>query len=320
MPKRTLILTLLVSLVFLAACASASDSFEMPAAEPAFLGEAAEEGMAYDGDFDSSAANSARTSLQSVVAQERLIIREGNMEIVVDDTDASLAEISRLAESSGGWVVSTNLYDGGGAKSGSITIRVPVDQFDSSMARIRDMANEVRNESTNSDDVTEEYVDLDARVGNLEATADRVRNFLDQAKNVEEALAVNQELSRLEGDIESLKARMKYLSDSADFSLLVIYLTPDELAQPIEIGGWQPEGVARDAFETLVNALQGLVDILIWSGILCLPLLIIVGVPLFIIVRYYTRRRKRKAAEAHQERDTAGEEIVASEVSAEPGE
>lgn len=320
MSKRFFMMGLLISLTFLAACAADDDSFSLSSGEPAYFEEAAEEEMAFEGDLDRAAYDVTSTTLQSLETQERLIIREGNMEIVVEDTEASLADISHLAERSGGWVVSTNLYDGGQAKSGSVTIRVPVDQFDATMAAIRDMANEVRNESTSSDDVTEEYVDLDARVANLEATADRVRNFLDAAKNVEEALAVNQELSRLEGDIESLKARMKYLSESADFSLLDIYLTPDELAQPIEIGGWHPEGVARDAFETLLGALQGLVNILIWGGIFCLPILIIVGVPLFFLVRYYIRRRKRNEAESNQEQEVAEESMAESEVSAETGE
>ena len=161
------------------------------------------------------------------------------------------------------------------------------------MNRIKEGALEVRSESTESQDVTEEYVDVEARLANLEATADRVRNFLDVARNVEEALAVNQELSRLEGDIESLKGRRDYLRQSAAFSSLSVYLTPDELSQPIEVAGWRPEGVAKSAIESLITAFQWLGNVAIWAILFCLPLGLLVGIPLFFLIRFFYRRRRR---------------------------
>ncbi len=115
---------------------------------------------------------------------------------------------------------------------------------------------------------------------------------------MEDALDVNRELSRLESDIEVIKGRMQYLSQSAAFSTLTVNLIPDEISQPVEIGGWRPEGVAKDAIEALVSALQTLADVAIWAGIFCLPLALLAGVPLFFIGRYVYRRRQRgKAAQ-----------------------
>ena len=292
MYKKFASIIFLASLFLLVACSA--DAEEAFPADAAFYSEAAEEEAA---SFDSGAPNVAgdvvKTTFQAQDTQERLIIREGNMNVVVEDTNVSLAEFAKLAESRGGWVVSSEVYDGGGgAKSGSITLRIPVEQFEATMSTIRRAVVEVDSESTSSQDVTEEFVDLDARVGNLEATADRVRSFLDESRNVEEALEVNRELSRLEGEIESLKARMKYLSQSAAFSLLVVYLTPDELSQPLVIAGWRPEGVARDAFEALLSTLESLGSVAIWSGVFCLPLLLIFGIPAFFIARYFYRRRR----------------------------
>jgi hypothetical protein len=293
MCKKFPLIIFLISLGLLVACsANAEEAFP---ADAAYYSEADEEEAA---SFDSGAPNVAgavvKTTFQAQDTQERLIIREGNMNVVVEDTNVSLAEFAKLAEGKGGWVVSSEVYDGGGgAKSGSITLRIPVEQFEATMSTIRKAVVEVDSESTSSQDVTEEFVDLDARVGNLEATADRVRSFLDESRNVEEALEVNRELSRLEGEIESLKARMKYLSQSAAFSLLVVTLTPDELSQPLEIAGWRPEGVARDAFEALLSTLESLGSVAIWSGVFCLPLLLIFGIPAFLIARYFYRRRRR---------------------------
>jgi hypothetical protein len=261
--------------------------------------EMAAEAEPMDGDFSSSVPGDTleKISLQNQQGPERLIIRTGDVAIVVQDSEASAQAIAQLADSLNGWLVESDLYESNGVKRGSVTIRVPAEQFDVAVAETKAMALEVRSESTSSQDVTEEYVDLESRLTNLEATADRVRGFLDEASNVEDALDVNRELSRLEEEIEVIKGRMQYLRQSAAFSVLTVALIPDELSQPIEIGGWQPEGVAKDAIEALVSALQAAANVAIWGGIFCLPLALLVGVPLFFIGRYFYRRRQRGQAD-----------------------
>jgi hypothetical protein len=230
-------------------------------------------------------------------AQERMIIRTGQMSIVVADTEAALAEIARLAETLGGWVVSSNAYQyDERAKMGSIRVRVPANRFDEIVAAVKETAVSTTRESTDSQDVTDEYVDLSSRLDNLEATADRVRAFLDDAHNVEEALDVNRELSRLEEQIEVLKGRMQYLSQSAAYSTLTVEIRPDVLSQPLSVGGWEPQGTARAAVEALVTALQGLVNLVIWLLIFIIPLAILIVGPIWWIVRTVRRRRKATAA------------------------
>ncbi len=229
---------------------------------------------------------------QIPLAQDRLIIRTGHMSIVVMDTEAALADIARLAEANGGWVVSSNAYqfDERG-KRGSITVRVPADRFDEMVAGVKATAVTTTRESTESQDVTEEYVDLSARLNNLQATADRVRSFLDEAQNVEEALEVNRTLSQLEERIEVIQGRMNYLSQSAAYSTLTINITPDALSQPLALGGWEPQGTARAAIESLVVALQGLANLAIWLLLFLLPLGLLVFIPLWLLVRTIRRRR-----------------------------
>jgi hypothetical protein len=149
-------------------------------------------------------------------------------------------------------------------------------------------------------------------LANLEATADRVRAFLDETKNVEEALAVNQELSRLEGEIEVLKGRIKYLEQSSAFSTVSIDLTPDILSQPIEVGGWQPQGVVRSALEALISALQTLVDIAIWLVLFLLPVLIIIAIPIWLLVtlvRRWRRRRKEQLSTTEGESQEVDQDV-----------
>ena len=129
-----------------------------------------------------------------------------------------------------------------------------------------------------------------------------MRGFLAETENVEEALAVNVELSRLEAEIESLKGRQQYLSQSAAFSTIHITLTPDAASQPIEIGGWQPQGIAKDAVESLVSALQGVAGFAIWLVVFVLPILLVVGLPLYLGGRFVWRRvRGRRVSVAPSE-------------------
>lgn len=228
--------------------------------------------------------------------QDRLIIRTGQMSIVVIDTETALTDIARLAEAAGGWVVNSHAYQyDERAKLGSITVRVPAAQFDEIVAAVKETAVSTTRQTSASQDVTEEYVDLSARLDNLQATADRVRTFLDEAQNVEEALAVNRELSRLEGEIETITGRMQYLSQSAAYSTLTVEITPDVLSQPLAIGSWEPQGVAREAIEALVTALQGVANLVIWLLIFVLPLAVLILLPLWLLIRTVRHRLQVKS-------------------------
>jgi hypothetical protein len=90
---------------------------------------------------------------------------------------------------------------------------------------------------------------------------------------------------------------MKYYRESAAMSLISINLIPDALSQPFEVGGWKPEGVAKDALEALVRTLQDIASVLIWAGIYILPLALVFGLPGFLLIRFAIRRtRKPKPA------------------------
>ncbi|MBX3057929.1 MAG: DUF4349 domain-containing protein [Anaerolineae bacterium] len=306
--NKILFLPLLFLALLLVSCAGASmsepqfaydttGSGAAPAPAQAPMEEAADGSEMAWNKVDNLSFASSQGAAGQVNQVERLIIRTGNLRLVVADTEETVADITRLAEQSGGWVVSANLYQyGADAKSGDITIRVPAAGFVGIIDALKAMAVEVQSESVSGQDVTEEYVDLSARLGNLEATAVRVRSFLDEATTVEEALAVNQELSRLEGEIEVIKGRMQYLSQSAAFSTITISLTPDIAARPVQVAGWRPQGVARDAVEALISALQGLATLALWLVILVLPLVLLIGIPLWLLVRFAVRRRRARVA------------------------
>ena len=131
-----------------------------------------------------------------------------------------------------------------------------------------------------------------SRLTNLEATAARIRELLKDAKDVDEALQVNLKLSEVESEIEQIKGRMQYLKDRSAFSTMVVTLNPQRPTPTPE--AWQPGKTVETAAKSAGNLLRGLIDGVIWFGIVLLPFVI----PLIIIVAvivYFNRRRKKAA-------------------------
>jgi len=297
-----LFLLVIVVLATLTGCAkSAREQVGVPAppevayvevaAEDTALYHAVSEDVLYRAD---EATSSVETGFQP---QERLIIRNADLSIVVDDTVESMEAIEELVNGTEGWVVNSNVWEYDGIKRGNISVRVPAEGLDAFLDQVHSLANEVPRQSVSGQDVTEEYVDIQAQLSNLQATRDRVRSFLDDADDVEEALAVNVELGRLEGEIERITGRMKYLESSARYSSVNIEITPDELAQPMHIGRWQPEGTARDAIQALISTLQWLADALIVLALYVLPVALVIVGPIYLFIRYLRKRRAKRAVE-----------------------
>lgn len=298
-------LTLILLLLVLAACGrSAGDELSV-SQEAGFIGApsapmempAAEEAMDMAFYAEGEVSRTLTETVQEA-GQERLIIRSADLDVIVTDTAEAMRTITDMVNEAGGWVVNSSVYQyDESAMTGNMAVRVPAAGFDSFLDAVSGLAVEVTRISTSGQDVTEEYVDLAARLRNLEATAERLRALLDEARTVKDTLEVSRELSVVEGEIEALKGRMQYLEQSSAFSAVSINFTPDVLAQPLEVGGWQPQGVARAAIESLVDALQTLADVAIWFAIFVLPLLLLVGVPAYLVIRAARRRRAaRKSA------------------------
>ncbi len=160
---------------------------------------------------------------------DRMIVRTGDMYLVVDDVAVSLEQIAQLADTCDGYVVSSNSWQDGERMMGNISIRVDAVYFDSAIQSLRAMAVEVERVSTSGQDVTEEYIDLNARLINLEASEAQLLNLMEQAGTVEEILEVQREVTRTREEIEQIKGRMQYLEQSSATSLIQIQLEHSKL-------------------------------------------------------------------------------------------
>ena len=153
---------------------------------------------------------------------QRVIVRTARADLVVDAVQPSLDAIGRAAEDAGGWVVSTSRAS---KHSGSVSVRVPAPALDDFIETLRGMAAEVLSESTDSQDVTDEYFDLRARLDNMLATQERMLEFLDLAPDARQALEVQRDLNELQTEIERAKGRIQLLEETSAFSLVTVNLT-----------------------------------------------------------------------------------------------
>jgi len=160
---------------------------------------------------------------------DRMIIRTANMQLVVDDVRDTIDKITDLAQDQQGYVVNSSSWKEGERVVGQITIRVPSSDFHYAMSMLRSMAVEVNSETTSSQDVTEEYVDLEATLRNLEATEVQLLKLMEKAEKVEDILNVQRELSRVQQDIERTKGRMQYLERTSAMSLIQVSLEQSKL-------------------------------------------------------------------------------------------
>ena len=160
-------------------------------------------------------------ALAQLVTQRRIIIRTVNMVIVVDEIQDAIDDISLLADTMGGWVVSTDRRE---KHSGVISVRVPAAGLDLAIEEVREMAKDVESEVTTSQDVTDEYFDLQSRLKNQQATEEALIRLLDRADSVEHALAVQRELSAVQENVERLLGRIKLLEETSAFSLITVNL------------------------------------------------------------------------------------------------
>lgn len=243
----------------------------------------------------------------------RMVITNVDLTIVVKDPQKKMDAASQLATQLGGWVVSSNIYqtytqNGEPVPQATISVRVPSPKLNETLSQIKADAIEVRNETRSGQDVTSQYTDLQSQLTNLEQAEEDLLAIMDEAKNnpnsnttskTQDVLSVYSQITQVRGQIEQIKGQMQYYQEFTDTSLINLTLVAEETIKPIEIGGWKPQGVARDAIQALVKFLQGFVNFLIYLILLVLPVLIVIFGPIALIVwgivALVRRNKARKA-------------------------
>jgi len=233
---------------------------------------------------------SGGADIEEVTKEDRLVIKSAQLSVVTKDVPAAAKGLTEYAQSVGGFVVEVDLDDLEDSPSATVTMRIPVEQFDAALGKVRESGIRVVSESVEGEDVTEEYVDSEAQLKSLEASEQQFMEIMKQAVNVEEVLLVQRELEKVRSKIERIKGRMQYMERSAKLSTITVYLSSDAEDLPVvnPSDKWQPIVIIKGAFRSLLGLFKGLGNILIWIAVF-----IPIWVPAWLIVRWY-RRRKRQ--------------------------
>jgi len=265
------------------------------APEPAPAMEMEEAKASYGGDGETQGAG-----IPGAANVERKIIYTVGLDLIVEDTEVAFKEVQRLAEEMGGFVANSNMWRQDEHPRGSLTVRVPADALEDALESFRALAVDVEGQQVDSQDVTEEYVDLEARLENEQRTERELQELLESRSalgKTSDILEVHRELNQVRGQIEQIQGRMTYLENLSAMATVHISLTPDELVQPVVVAGWRPQGTARKAIRMLLNTLQFLADAAITFFLYILPVLIVIAIPivgLYLIVRALVRRSRRR--------------------------
>lgn len=304
MKRATVFFVVMLIVLPLAACAAATPQLAervmpeapmpAPAAQPAPAGARAD-----------SAGGASLQLPQEVAPDPRKIVYTANVSMVVKDPAQSIEQIRTLAAAANGYVSQSQLYQyTGDQMRGNVTLRVPVENYQSVLNQLKAMAVRVLTENSNANDVTAEYTDLEAQLRNLEAAEKELQALLTEVRErpgatAEDILNVYNALAEKRGEIEQVKGRLQYLSNQVALSTITADLVPDEITKPIVEEGWQPLVTLKNAFRRLVAVMQGLVDVAINLVVVVLPLAIVLLVPivLLVLVIRWWRRRRRKAAQ-----------------------
>lgn len=221
----------------------------------------------------------------------RMVIRDTNLSMVVNDVGGIIRDIENLAAQYGGFLVDSNLNVPEGASSGTITVRVKASERAAALDAIKKLGVRVVSESVSGRDVTDQYEDIGAKLDVLNRTKAKFEEIMDQAVEIQDLLQVQRELVSLQSQIDNLKGRQEFLKKSADLTKITVYLSTDELALPYAPDtAWRPAVVFKQAVRSLITTVRGLGNRLIWLAVysvIWLPLLI--G---FVLIRKFLTRKK----------------------------
>jgi len=221
------------------------------------------------------AASASSPALDASVG--RKIIRTASIEMLVQNPAEMAESITKMAESLGGYLVSSDV--GRNSAAATLTIRVPAARFDEARSHIRSLGLKVESEKVDAQDVTRQYVDQDATLRNLRAEEAQYLTILKQAHTVKDLLAVDEKLSEVRGQIEQQQAEFNSLSQQIETVAITISLRTQAEAQVFGLN-WRPlyqlKLAARDGLDSLATyasamttILFDLPAILLWLATIC---------------------------------------------------
>ena len=283
MPRRLIALIVLV-LALATACATAGAPTSAP--NP----------IAASGAVDAAKAEAGRGTapadgIPSLFTPDRDLIITANVAMRSDDPWKTADAAKQIAQTLGGGVVNLSQGGSGTQRSATLTMRVPSSKFDDAIAALKRLDGEVVSSNVDAKDVTDQLVDLDARITTLRAEEARYLQLFASAKTVDEMLKVQLALTQLRTQIEQLAAQQKNTKDRVAFSNITLAVTPIATIPSEPFAKWDPARTFASATAALAALFRVMADVAIW-------ILVFGWIPLVAVALTLAATRVRRAPAA----------------------
>ena len=215
--------------------------------------------------------------------------KSGSISFLVEDIDEAVTSMKSINTKYSAQI--TNIYDHGRGNDRyvQITTKVEVGDFEKYYDSLREIEGDVVDASISTTDVTEEYIDITARLKNLRSTEEQLTEIMQSADTVTDVLAVQRELNSVRGEIESYEQRKRYFDSQTDYSYISVTFSVDKTGLNVTEDEWKPWGEFKSAVKSLLDVLKGFVNLLIWLVVFS-PLVLIP----FFVIKYLIRGKKAK--------------------------
>lgn len=229
----------------------------------------------------------ARQNKEQAPEPQRKIVRTASLRLRVDRFDEATQRVRELATTSGGHIERESV----GGQQGSLTLRVPSDRLDDVLNRFSEIGG-VEHRDIQTQDVTEQAVDIEARLANQRASVERVRAMMEKTGDIASLVRVEEELTRRQADLDSLQRRQQALAGQVAMSTIQVTINARSSAPPVVQEGFV--GGLASGWRALVDTVR--VSLVVFGALL--PFLLVIGIPLtalVVLLRRRDRARRRTA-------------------------
>lgn len=241
---------------------------------------------AVEEEYDDNSNIAKQDETKVVINYNRKLIKEGSITFETSDTKLTKNIIEKATKQFKGYLSEDNQYDYGYRVQHNVTVRVPSENFDKLLNAISQSVEEVDDQNITVKDVTEEYVDVEARLKSKKKVEERYINLLGKAHNVGDILQVENELARIREDIERIEGRLRYLKNQVSLSTLSItYYQTIETEESFGFGKKVSNGF-ENGFKGLLWFFIGLINI--W------PFILFIAIGVWTLVRWIKKSRRKK--------------------------
>lgn len=249
-------------------------------------------GIAQDMMYEDSYSAPISVEPAPVPGSNRLVIQNSSLSLLVHDVTQAKDEILGYVTQIGGYMVSASTTRPEDAPTATIVVRVPSAMIETVLQQFRETGVKVISEQLNGRDVTDQFVDVERRIEQIEQSRTKMEEILENATEISDIVSINNQILQLQNQIDSLKGQQIALQQNAEFAKISVYLSTDELALPYAPDQpFRPQVIFKLAVRSLLTTLHQIASVIIWIAVyavLWLPLLI----GAFFLYRFFAKKTK----------------------------